>query len=139
MFFIFKIIPDWFWWLLLLSGLSAFFLSYLPQLKTYELVLKSLSGILVAVTIFVLGMLYCDNTWKAAAAELEAKVAELSKQAETVNTEIKEKTVTKLQVVRVRGDDIVKYIDREVVKYDNTCVIPQTFVDAHNRAAEAPK
>ena len=139
MFFIFKIIPDWFWWLLLISGIIGFLLSYLPQLKPYDLVLKSLSGITIAATIFVLGMLYCDNTWKAAAAELEAKVAELSRQAETVNTEIKEKTVTKLQVVRVRGDDIVKYIDREVVKYDNTCVIPQTFVDAHNKSAEAPK
>jgi hypothetical protein len=139
MFLIFKIFPEWVWWLLLLSGLIGLFASYLPQVKTYELVIKSLAYITIATTIFIFGMLYCDNTWKAAAAELEAKVTALAAESKGVNDVLKEKTVTKLQVVRVRGDDVVRYIDREVVKYDATCNIPQSFVDAHNRAAEAPK
>jgi transcriptional regulator of nitric oxide reductase len=50
-----------------------------------------------------------------------------------------EKTVVKTQVVRERGKDIVRYVDREVVKFDANCVIPQEFVTVHNRAAEAPK
>ena len=29
-------------------------------------------------------------------------------------------------------------LDREVVRYDAGCTIPQPFVEAHNRAAEAP-
>jgi hypothetical protein len=43
------------------------------------------------------------------------------------------------QVVKERGKDIVQFVDREVVKYDNKCEIPQPFVDAHNRAAEKVK
>ncbi len=139
MFLIFKILPDWIWWLLLASGLIGFLLSYLPQLKTYELVIKSFGFMTIAATIFILGMLHADSAWKSAASELEAKVVELSKQSAAVNEVIKEKTVTKIQVVRVRGQDVVNYIDREVVKSDGSCTIPPTFVTAHNRAAEAPK
>jgi hypothetical protein len=50
-----------------------------------------------------------------------------------------EKTVTKTQVVKQRGEDIVKYIDREVVKFDANCAVPKEFVATHNQAAEAPK
>ena len=139
MFLIFKILPDWIWWILLATGLIGVFLSYLPQLKTYELVFKSLGLMTIATTIFVMGMLYCDNTWKSAAAELEAKVAELSKQSDEANTAIKEKIVTKLQVVKLRGEDTIRYINREVVKSDGTCTITPEFVTAHNSAAEAPK
>jgi hypothetical protein len=53
--------------------------------------------------------------------------------------------VTKTQVIRTRGETITKYIDREIVKYDEKfakggmCEIPQEFIQAHNSAAEAPK
>lgn len=86
-----------------------------------------------------MGMLHSDRAWKSAAAELQAKIVELSHQSEITNTVIKEKVVTKQQVVKVRGQDIVKYIDREVVKGDVSCTVTPEFVQAHNRAAEAPK
>ena len=69
----------------------------------------------------------------------ETKVAQAEAQSATLNTQLVEITATKTQVVRERGRDIVKYVDREVVKYDTTCVIPKEFVTVHNRAAEAPK
>lgn len=139
MFFIFKIFPDWFWWLLLIAGLSGYFLSHLNLLKPYHLLLKIVGCTTVATSIFILGMLYCDNAWKLAAAELQAKVDIAEAQAQTTNTEIREKLVVKTQVVKTRGADIVKYIDREVVKGNQNCVITPEFVEAHNRAAEPPK
>jgi hypothetical protein len=71
--------------------------------------------------------------------ELETKVAQAETKSATTNTEIVQKIVTKTQVVRERGRDIVQYVDREVVKFDATCVVPKEFVSTHNRAAEAPK
>lgn len=139
MFWIFKIIPDWFWWLLLISGLSGYILSHLKLLKPYELILKIASPILVAAAIFVLGMLYCDNAWKHAAAELQRKVEVAEATSKVVNTQIQEKVVYKTQVIRQRGADNTQYINREIVKYDTTCIIPPEFVAAHNRAAEPPK
>lgn len=139
MFWIFKIFADWLWWLLLLSGISAFLASYLALLKPYQLPLKISGLVVVAGTIFVLGMLHADKTWQAAARELELKVAAAEAKSQQVNEVIKEKLVTRTQVVRVRGEDTIKYIDREVTKTDVGCVISPEFVNAHNRAAEPPK
>jgi hypothetical protein len=139
MFFIFKIFPDWIWWLVLIAGFFGYFLSHLIPVKIYALLSKTLSGILVAVGIFVLGMLYCDNTWKAAAADLQQKVAELEVKSQEANTVIKDRLVTRTQIIKVRGEDTVKYIDREVAKTDLGCVISPEFTQAHNRAAEPLK
>lgn len=139
MFWIFKIFPDWLWWLLFLTGISAFLLSYLSLLKPYQVILKNAGLAVVVAIIFIFGMLYADNTWKAAARELEAKIAVLETQSQQVNEVIKEKIVTKTQIVRVRGENIVKYIDREVTKTDSGCLVSPEFVGAHNRATESPK
>ena len=84
-------------------------------------------------------MLYVNNWWKDKAAQLQQQVAELAAKSSETNTVIEKKYITKTEVVKVRGDDIVKYVDREVVKHDAQCVIPQEFISAHNRAAEQPK
>lgn len=139
MFFIFKIIPDWFWWFLLIAGLSGYYLSHLNLLKPYKFIVKNLSSILVAVTIFIIGMLYADNTWKGAARELEAKVAQAEADSKIANESIKEKVVYKTQIVKQRGLDNIQYIDREITKHDTGCIIPPEFISAHNRAAEPPK
>jgi uncharacterized membrane protein len=139
MFFIFKIFPDWVWWFLLIAGLSGYFLSRLPPLKPYAFILKILGSTIVALSIFILGMLYCDNTWKAAAAELQSRVDAAEAQSQVVNTEIHEKFIVKTQVIKTRGADVIQYVDREVVKHDSGCTIPPEFVTAHNRAAEPTK
>jgi uncharacterized membrane protein len=143
MFFIFKIVPEWFWTVLLLAGLATYIIGYFsyywPFIRPYALVLKIVGGVVVPVTIFILGVLYADNTWKAAAAELQTKIAVAEAKAGVVNTVIEEKLVTKIEVVKVRGDTITEYIDREVVRYDSECKVPDVFVDAHNQAAKDPR
>jgi hypothetical protein len=139
MFFIFKIIPDWFWWLPLIAGIFVYFLSDLSLLKAYSFILKIISYVLVSATIFIFGMLYASDQWKQAVKELEHKVQLAEAQSKTTNKIIAEKVVYKTQVVTKRGDNNIKYVDREVVKYDTTCVIPDVFIQAHNAAAEQPK
>lgn len=136
MFFILKIFPDWLWPVLLVLAIIAFFAADLVPIKTYQLPIKIVMGILVGVTIFICGAQYADNTWKQAARELEAKVVVAEAQSIEVNKVISERLVTHTQVVKTRGDDIVQYIDREVNKTDTGCIISPEFVSAHNRAAE---
>jgi hypothetical protein len=69
----------------------------------------------------------------------EVRLAEAEKASATANTKIETRVVNKTQYIKTRGADIVKYVDREVVKYDDVCKIPQPFIKAHNDAAEAPK
>ena len=51
----------------------------------------------------------------------------------------------KTQIVRNRTEYITRYIDREIVRYDEKfnkdgiCAIPPEFVKAHNDAAKKPE
>lgn len=135
----FDFIPGTLFYLLFLaSGIGYCVGLFLPN-PILKRQVKIASVIALAISIYLLGMLYVNNWWKDKAAQLEKQVAELAQKSTETNTVIQNKLITKTEIVRVRGDDIVKYVDREVVKYDNTCVIPREFTEAHNRAAEQPK
>jgi ABC-type phosphate transport system auxiliary subunit len=139
MFWILEIFPGWFWWLLLLAGFSAYFLSHLVPLKTYQLPIKIFGGVVVLLVIFTMGLLYANGVWKQAAKDLQHQVELAEAKSQVVNEVIKERVITKTQIVKQRGEATTQYITREVVKHDNSCVIPQEFVTAHNTAAKAPK
>lgn len=91
------------------------------------------------------GAISNEEAWLARVQELEAKVEAAQVQSVEENVKIETKVVTKTQVVRERGEDIIKYIDKEIVKYDTKflpggeCEIPKEFIESINRAAEAPK
>ena len=139
MIWIFKFFPQWLWGVLLITGCFSYFLGFSPLAKPYALLLKIAGLATIAVAIFILGMLYSDNTWRAEAAELQAKVTAIVAESKVANETIKKKVVIKTQIVKTRGQDIITYVDREVVKNDQTCTISPEFVQAHNRAAETTK
>ena len=56
-----------------------------------------------------------------------------------LNDKLSSKVTTFKEKTKVKKEYIYRYIDREVKKYDNQCVIPKPFVDAHNQAAEKAK
>ncbi len=136
---ILKFLPNWLFYLTLLAGVAAVLVTYfvrvLPQAKLVQIA----GALTVVFSVYMIGAIANNDAWLARVKELEIKVAEAEAKSATTNTDIVEKTIVKTQVVKERGQNIVKYVDREVVKYDTNCVIPQEFVTAHNRAAEAPK
>lgn len=145
MFWIFKIFPDWLWPVLLVAAIIAFFASRLVPIKAYQLPIKIVSGISIALTIFICGLHYADNTWKLAAQELQAKIQVLEAESKTANAEVETKVVTRTQIVKQRGETVVRYIDREVVKFDTKflpggeCEMPKEFIKALNSAAKSPE
>jgi hypothetical protein len=136
---ILQFLPNWIFYILLLASIAAFlvtkFLTILPQAK----LVQAASVAVVVFSIYMIGAISNNDAWLARVRELETKVAQAEAQSAVLNTELLEKTVTKTKVIKERGQDIVKYVDREVVKYDANCVIPKEFVTVHNKAAEAPK
>lgn len=139
MFWILEIFSSWLWWLLLLCGFFGYFLAQLVPVKTYQLPIKIVSGVVVLLVIFILGLLYADGVWQQAARDLQHKVDVAEAKSQVVNETIKERVVIKTKVVKQRGEATTEYITREVVKHDSNCVIPPEFVTAHNTAAKAPK
>lgn len=136
---ILQFLPSWIFFAILCMGIITFLVtktvSFLPQAK----LIQALAVVLVVFGTYMVGAVSNNNAWKKRVQELETKVAQAETKSATTNTEIVQKIVTKTQVVRERGRDIVQYVDREVVKFDATCVVPKEFVSTHNRAAEAPK
>jgi len=110
----------------------------LPKIA-YTRQLKLAGVCILFVGVYLSGYAFCNDTWKAKAAALEARAAAVESEAKTANTVIQEKLVTKIQVVRERGRDVVEYVDREVVKYNDRCDIPREVVSAHNQAAGGTK
>ena len=142
---ILKWLPDWLFYVTLLIGvlgyLSTHLIKYIPipQIYMYKTPIQLVSIALIVFGVFMAGAIHNEEAWLARVREMEAKVAAAEVKAAEENVKIVEKIATKTQVIKEKGDTIVKYVDREVVKYDNICVIPKEFVKAHNDAAEAPK
>jgi hypothetical protein len=147
--FIISFLPDWVFHTIAILGalgtLVGFVLGMLPGVKTYLLPIRIISLLLLSLGLFLEGGLADYQAWEAKVKEVEAKLAEAEAKSAKENTKIVEKVVTKTQVVRTRGETITKYIDREIVKYDEKfakggeCEIPKEFIKAHNDAAEQPK
>lgn len=142
---IINLLPDWFFYSLIGIGLIGFGITYLlrfiplPVLYIYKTPIQIISVALVVIGTFMVGALMNDNAWKAKVAELEKQVAEAKAQSEKINTETIVKYVTKREVIRQKGEEIVKYIDREIVKHDNSCKLPPDVISLHNNAAKEVK
>lgn len=139
-------LPDafivWFCNILLFAGVVAtaagFVAHRVPALWSYQLAFK-LGGIaLLVLGVYFRGGLAVETTWRERVAAVEAKLAIAEKASAEANTQIDAKSQKKTTEIRQRTTYIRQYVDREVVKYDNTCTIPEPFVRAHNNAAEAP-
>ena len=136
---ILQFLPNWIFYLTLLAGIAAFVVTKFVRILPNAQLIQAAGVAVVVVSIYMIGAISNNDAWLARVREMETKVAEAEAKSATTNTEIVEKTVVKTQVVKQRGEDIIKYVDREVVKYDTTCIVPKEFVATHNRAAEAPK
>ena len=134
---------------MLLAGIlltaAAFFIKRIPVINQYRTPAQVLGIALLVAGVYWRGGYAIEMEWRERVAEVEARVAAAEAKSAEENVKIITKVVTKTQVIRTRGETITKYIDREIVKYDEKfakggmCEIPQEFIKAHNSAAEAPK
>jgi len=146
-------LPDalilWICNIVLLAGVlltaTAFFIKRIPVVNQYRTPAQVLGIALLVAGVYWRGGYAIEQEWRERVAEVEAKVAAAEAQSKEANTKIVTKVVTKTQVIRTRGETITKYIDREIVKYDEKfapggqCEIPREFIKALNDAAEVPK
>jgi hypothetical protein len=139
-------LPDtfilWFCNILLLVGVAVtvagFFAHRIPLVSQYQLPFKILGIALLVLGVYFRGGLAVEQQWRERVAAVEARLAEVEKVSAQANTQIETKAQKKTTEVRQRTQYIRQYVDREVVKYNDQCVIPQPFIDAHNRAAAVP-
>jgi hypothetical protein len=131
--------PDFLVHLILAAGtllfLAATFLGMIPLFNTYKTPAQILGIILLSIGIYLEGGMAYKDKIALEVAELQTKLAQAQAKSEETNTQIVTKVVKDTKVIHQKGDDVIKYIDREIVKYDNQCVIPNDVIKAYNEAA----
>ena len=110
-------------------------LSFFPPLANYYRILQVVSIVTLTLGVYLKGGYSTEMMWRERVAEVEAKLKIAEAKSAEVNTVVETKVVNKIKEVKVQGEKIIEYVDREVVKYDNTCPIPKEVVKAHNAAA----
>jgi hypothetical protein len=142
-------LPNWAFYAIFFIGLLGLiateFFKFIPVLSTYRLPIQILSAIALCFGTYMAGAISDNESWLAKVKDVEAKVAEVEVKSAKENVKIIEKVVKKIEVVKVQGAEVVKYIDREVVKYDTifapggACEIPKEFFIAHDDAVKDPR
>jgi len=135
-------LPNWIFYAILFLGLIGFLITYLlkfipiPAIYMYKAPIQIVSVIMIVIGVYMAGSIANNEAWEAKVKEVQSKLAEAEARGAIETVKIVEKVVVQQKVIKERGKDIVQYVDREVVKFDNKCEIPPPFVEAHNKAAE---
>jgi hypothetical protein len=145
MLWILQLLPDWIYYGILMIGLVGLAATYLlrfipiPTIYMYKTPIQLGSIALIAFGIYMAGAIANEQAWKDRVAKLEKEYAESQVKSEKVNTEIVTKYITKREVIREKGEEQIRYIDREITKYNEICRLPKEVITLHNEAAKAPK
>ena len=136
-----KFLPDWLFYGIVIASAGGLLLSkFIPSM--YRTVAQLTLGVFLLYGIYMVGGIVNEESWRARVVEMEAKVAIAEQQSTSENVKIVTKIKYKKKIVYEKGEDIVKYVDREIIKYDvkfapgGMCEIPKEFLEALNKAAE---
>jgi hypothetical protein len=142
-------LPNWIFYALFFVGVigivASFVMKFIPFVYAYRTPIQAISVLLIVVGTYMSGAINEKETWEARVKELEVKLAAAALEGEKENIKIVEKVVTQQKVVKEKGDEVIKYIEKEVVKYDTKflpggeCEIPKEFVKSLNTAAKPPE
>jgi len=126
--------------IIFIAGVITAFFSLMsgiiPGFRQYRMPLILVSGAFLLVGSYLQGSLANEKKWEARVKQLEADIAKAEAKSQEVVTKVVTQYVTRTQVVKERGEEIIKYVEREVIKYDNKCEIPTIVIRAHDAAAK---
>ena len=111
----------------------------------YKTPIQIVSLIFIVIGVYMSGAISNEQAWQARVKELEVKLAAAEAEGAKETVKIVEKVVTKQQIIKERGEEIIKYVDKEIVKYDTKflpggeCEIPKEFIKTLNTAAQPPE
>ena len=142
-------LPNWIFYGIFFVGLlgllATYVMEFIPFVSSYRTPIQAVSILAIVIGTYMSGAISNEESWQAKVKEMEAKVAAAEIQSQKENIKVIEKVVTKTEYITRRGQDIIQYVDREVVKYDTkfapsgVCELPKEFIKAINNAAETPK
>jgi hypothetical protein len=126
-------------YLYLIVSISAFAGIIVDRFLFKDVKIFAASIIALSTGLFNYGMQVKDNQYKEKIEQLEQQVKIAEEKSKEVTEKIVIQYVTKEKIVQAKAKEVVKYIDREVVKYDAQCKIPEEVIFILNESAKDPK
>lgn len=114
---------------------------WIPGISGYQTPLQVFGAVILMFGVYLQGGRSNEAEWQERVQQLELKLAQAQVDSSNKNVEVQTQVVTKTRVLREKGNDIIQYIDREIVKnqevvrYIEQCPVPKEIIDAHNAAA----
>ena len=155
---IFTVMPEWAIHLIFSAGLlgiiAGFVLGFVPLISKYSLPIRIISLIVFIFGVYLEGGLADNKEWQLRVKEMEAQIAKAEAESARLNTDLQAALTGKGNVIKEKGDTIIRYVDRyrdrevlktiegpervrveEVIKYVESCPVPKELIDIHNQAA----
>ena len=141
MLFLLSFLPDWFFYAIaffsFIALLLASFVKSIPIIGKYAIPIQAISFIVLLISVFFCGGLSNEASWQLKVAKANVEIAELKVKSEQVNTKILTKYIDRIQVIKEKGDVIIKEVPKYITKEsDAKCDIPNSFVMLHDAAAK---
>ena len=109
--------------------------NFFPPLLLYKEPARIAGTVIMVIGVYCFGGYGVEMEWRAKAEQAQKEADARVAQAKKINTKIVTKIRYKNTIIHHNGKTVTQYIDREITKYDKSCVIPKEVIKAHNAAA----
>jgi cell division protein FtsB len=128
-----NLIPDWVVHLLLFVGIGGIIVASILR----SILLYPIAALIFCASVFLEGLIFGQKDMREQIAILEAKAQQYQQESTDLNKMLADKHDKKIIQIKEKTNEIVKYVDQYVTKYDNDCRVPNAFVLLHDSAAKA--
>lgn len=133
-------LPSWIFHLITLAGiggiLASAVLKFIPFISNYKLPIQVASVIILSFGLYMMGGASNQERWEARVAEVKLEMAKKEAASAEASTKVVTKYVTKVEIVKEKGDSIAKEIPKLISQNaDAMCAVPNGFVLLHDSAS----
>ena len=114
----------------------SYFVAFIPTLIPAKEPIRIIGTLLVVAGVYFYGSYDTEMSWRSKMAEQATAIEKAFEQSKSANAKIENDAKERVKVIYKNATIVKQYIDREIVKYDETCKIPDEVVKAHNAAAK---
>jgi len=133
-------LPFWIFHLTVLVGLAglaaSLVLKFIPFISTYQLPIQVASIAVLVFGVYMEGGIATQEKWEARVAEVKLEMSKKETASAETTTKVVTKYINKVQIVKEKGDEIIKQVPVYISKdADAKCDVPTGFVVLHDSAS----
>ena len=144
MWFLLSFVPDWFinYFVHIIFGAGLIgiivgaFLSKVPFVNQYGVLIKIVSNILFVVGLFLEGGLQTELAWREKVAELQAKIEIAQQQSKETNAKIEQKVADKVKTIKDNVNANRQIIEENRIVINAECKLSDTAWLLYNSASQ---